>query len=197
VYRKRHGPFAVEAKLLPITPGWKAAAATPSSPQRRTISLVNRMFASFALPYAELAEYRRSALRSSMSKREKRRAATLEVWMTEARADEAIAQQIREQERRQMVRLEGRLEAVDRDRAIAEDAARVVREHVDARIARPQFVGERAHLGEHGEVGDVERHAEFIGDLPRPPRVAPTITTRCPARSAAGPRRHRCRCWLR
>ncbi len=81
---KRHGPLAVAAKLLPITPGWNAAAATPSSPQRRSISFVNRMFESFALPYAELAEYRRSALRSSMSKREKRRAATLEVWMTAA-----------------------------------------------------------------------------------------------------------------
>ncbi len=54
-----------------------------------------------------------------------------------------------------MVEREGLLEAVRRLVPAGEHRARVVGEHVDARVRRTQFVGEAPHLGQLREVGDM------------------------------------------
>ncbi|MGC9537465.1 hypothetical protein [Streptomyces sp. UG1] len=55
-------------------------------------------------------------------------------------------QQVRERGWRKMVDLEGQLVAVFGEGAVTEEAADVVREHVDALGALPQVVGEPVHL---------------------------------------------------
>jgi hypothetical protein len=75
-----------------------------------------------------------------------------------------VEQQPGEQERRQVVDLEGLLEAVGGLGAVAEDAAGVVGEHVDAGVGGVEVGGELADLVQAGEVGDVVVGADLPGD---------------------------------
>jgi hypothetical protein len=69
-----------------------------------------------------------------------------------------------QQERREVVDLEGLLEAVDGLGAVAEDPARVVAEDVDPRAGRVQAGGELTDLGEDGEVGDEVVDPQLLRD---------------------------------
>jgi hypothetical protein len=60
-----------------------------------------------------------------------------------------------------VVHLEGLLVAVDGELPFAHDAAGIVREHVDARVALPQLGGEGSHLAEVCEVGRVAVDVEL------------------------------------
>ncbi|MDR7301610.1 hypothetical protein JOF55_001791 [Haloactinomyces albus] len=93
------------------------------------------------------------------------RAPTLEVCTTAA--PDAVSLSISSVVRRNGARwldLEGLLEAVDGLGTVAEDAACVVGEHVDAGICGVQIGGERAHLIEPGEVGEIVVRADLAGD---------------------------------
>jgi len=63
-----------------------------------------------------------------------------------------------------VVDLERLLEPVDGLGAVAEDAACVVREHVDARMPSAQVGGEAADVVQASEVGDVGLGAQFLRD---------------------------------
>src|SRR4029450_3683772 len=63
-----------------------------------------------------------------------------------ARGGEPLEQQVREQERGEVVEREGPLEAVGRQVARGEHGASVVREHVDARVVLEQLGGGPAYL---------------------------------------------------
>ena len=81
------------------------------------------------------------------------------------RFGQAVEQEVGEQERGEVVDLEGEFVAVDRGLAVGtEDASGIVREHVDAGVGGEQVCGEGANLLEVGEVGDAVRHSEFAGD---------------------------------
>jgi hypothetical protein len=73
-------------------------------------------------------------------------------------------QQPGEQERRQVVDLEGLLEAVGGLGAVAEDTAGVVGEHIDAGIGGVEVGGELADLVQAGEISDVVVGADLPGN---------------------------------
>jgi len=75
-----------------------------------------------------------------------------------ARGGEPLEQQLREQERGEVVEREGPLEAVGRHLARAEHGAGIVREHVDARVGLEQLGGEPAYPVHPFEVGHVLVH---------------------------------------
>jgi hypothetical protein len=97
----------------------------------------------------------------------------------DAPAAEAIAQQVGEQEGREMVQGKGLLEALGGVPAGAEQGPGVVGQDVDAGIARTDLVGQPAHLGHQREIGDVLVHRgscagppELIGDGLHTPGLA-------------------------
>jgi len=73
-------------------------------------------------------------------------------------------EQVSQQERSQVVHLEGLLEAVLGHLTSAHDPAGVVGQHVDARVRRPQLARQIADLVQVGVVGQVVRGAEFVRD---------------------------------
>jgi len=72
-----------------------------------------------------------------------------------------------EQERGQVVDLEGGLVAVHGAQVLAHDAAGIVGQDVDPRVLLPQVRGEGADLVQFGEVADEVVGGEFLRDGPR------------------------------
>ena len=68
------------------------------------------------------------------------------------RLAQPVEQELREQERRELVDGEGGLEAVDRERPAAAEESGVVNEHVDLGVPLAQLAGEPSHFGQVGEV---------------------------------------------
>ena len=130
--------------------------------------------------------------RSSMSKRPNSLAAALAVWMTVARLATSVGMSSSVSRKpREVVDLEGLLEAVDGDGALAHDPAGVVGQHVDAGVgllessASARTCARSAKSATwNGAPSSSATAAVFSGDLP-------TMTTSWPAalrvRAAAAP----------
>src|SRR5262249_45990522 len=67
-----------------------------------------------------------------------------------------VAQDFSEYKVRHVVRREGSLQAVGRDASLAEQGARVIDEHIDARLGGSDLVPHAFHFGEAREIG-IER----------------------------------------
>ena len=86
---------------------------------------------------------------------------------------DAVEQQVREQEWREVVVLECAFVTIRRFPPGTDQAAGVVREHVDARVARQQFLCEGAHFSETVEVCDERESTHLIGNGTGAFRIAP------------------------
>jgi hypothetical protein len=127
--------------------------------------------------------------------------AELAVVITCLRVRQRLAEQRGEQERREVVDLEGQLVPVAGDNARSGgDQPGVVDQDVDPRVPGCQLPGELANLIEMREVGDVPIRAQFAGDCAgfrgrSPDRPPPPPRRR--ARSAIEQRRRRFHRWRR
>ncbi len=82
--------------------------------------------------------------------------------------DQPRQQQVGEQERRQVVALDGAFVAVDGELAAGMQPARVVRQHVDALVAVEEGVGQVSHVVEPVEIGEERRSSHPVGNGPGP-----------------------------
>ena len=84
---------------------------------------------------------------------------------------ERAAQKRGEQERREVVDLEGEFVAVGGDRTLRScDQPGIVDQHVDARVLAGQPRGKLTHLAEVGKVGDITLRADLRSDRAGLPR---------------------------